>query len=506
MLPMTDRAAIHLRDVLPDARLVRAADIQFSSCDTDPRRCRPGSLFVAITSDDHDGHEDALEALRRGASAVLAERLLPLAAPQAIVRDTRVAYGRLTHALAGDPSSQLQTFAIAGGHGKTSVAVLLEAILCAAGGTVAWRNSLASFDGEEVYDLPSNSADVSDLADWLRRSAAHRCDQAIVEVSTSQLARHGLAGLRADVAIVHGELRAEVDASQAAAASRRLFSRLVKRLKPEAALVANVDDPQVFELLGKSSRPTLTAGQRNPADVSATILERSVSEQTFLLQAGPESVPVRTPLTGDHQISNCLSAAAAAILAGVDLPTIARGIERVKWIPGQLERIECGQEFGVFVDAGSTPRAVELALRSVRRVTRGRVIVVCGGKSTLPSEERARLGHVLERYSHLQVLTNDDPEAEAPLELIHDLLDGFFKPEKPLVRPDREAAIGWALAQARPGDSVLLCGKALDGVQRLEDGDHPWDDGEHARQWLYRRQAPPTARPQLRVISEFSED
>jgi len=501
MLPTTDCATIQLRDVLPNARFVRTTDIQFSSCDTDPRRCGPGSLFVAITTDESDDHEDALEAVRNGASAVLAERLLPVSAPQAIVRDTRAAYGRLTHALAGDPSQNLQTFAIAGGPGKTAVAILLEAILCAAGGTVAWHNSLASFDGEEVYDLPSNAANAADLADWLRRSAAHRCNQAIVEVSTAQLATHGLAGLRADVAILHGELYADVAAGQRSASARRLCTRLAKQLKSQAAMVANVDDPAVFELLGHFQYPTLTAALRNPADVMATILERHASEQTFLLQAGPESVPVRTTLLGDHQVSNCLSAAAAAILAGVDLPTIARGIERVSWIPGQLERLECGQPFNVFIDGGDTPEAVELALRSVRRATQGRVIALCGAKSNLPSEHRARLGHTLERFAHVQILANDNPGEEAPLAIIHDLLDGFMKPERALVRPDREGAIAWALSQARPGDSVVLCGKALDGIQQLEDGDHPWDDGEQARQWLYRNQAAPAGRPKLRVFT-----
>lgn len=502
MLPTSDRAALQLKDLLPHARFVRATDIQFTSCDTNPTRCRPGSLFVAITSDESDGHEEAHEAVQRGASAVLAERLLPVATPQAIVRDTRSAYGHLAHALAGDPSQHLQTFAVAGGPGKTAVAILLESILCAAGGTVAWRNSLASFDGEDVFDLPSNLSDAGELAEWLRRARDRHCNQAIVEVSTDQLATHGLSGLRADVAILHGGLSVDVASTRRAAAARRLCLRLAGQLKTQAAMVVNVDDPAAFELLGQIKSPTLTAALQHPADVTATILERYSSEQTFLLQAGPESVPVRTTLLGDHQISNCLSSVAAALLAGVDLPTIARGIERVAWLPGQLERVECGQPFSVFVDGGDMPETVELALRAVRRVTQGRVIAVCGAKSQLPGPYRARLGHVLERYAHVQVLTNDNPGEEAPLAIIHDLLDGFHKPQRALVRPDRAAAVAWALSQARPGDSVVLCGKALDGVQQLQDGDHPWDDGEQARQWLYRHQAAPVGRPKLRVISE----
>lgn len=501
MLPTKDSSASYrLRDLLPHARLVRDSDTQISSCATDPRQCQPGSLYVALTTDDDDGHEAAELAVRRGASAVLAERLLPVSAPLAIVRDTRAAYGQVAHALAGDPSQALQVFTVAGGPGKTAVAVLLESILVAAGSSVAWRNSLATFDGQEVYDVPSHEADVGDMARWLRQSASNGCQQAIVEVSARQLAAHGLAGLRCDVAVLQGGLRMEDVSDSRKAITRRLCQRLGRQLKDHAAVVSNLDHPATIDLFGTLNRPLFTAGLRNPGDVTATILERHPSEQTFLLQAGPESIAVRTTLLGDHQVSNCLSAAAAAILAGVDLPTIARGLEKIFWLPGQLERLECGQPFNVYIDAGSTPEEVELALRSVRKATSGRVIAVCGAKEETPSAVRARLGHVLERCAHVQVLTNDNPGDEAPLEIIHDLLDGFTRPEKALVRPDRAGAIAWALSQARPGDAVVLCGKAFDEIQRLADGDLPWDDRERARQWLYRNQSATAARPRLRVI------
>lgn len=506
MLSNSDRSsAIQLRDVLPHARFVSTADIRFSSCETEASLCRPGCLYVALTTPEHDGHEEAAEALRRGATAVLAERLLPVAAPQAIVRDSRAAYARLAHALAGRPSRRMQVFTVAGGAGKTAVAVLLESILSAAGTAVAWRNSLASFDGEEIRDLPVEATDVADLVDWLHRSAANGCERAVVEVSVEQLATQSLAGLEADVAVLHGGLRADVAEERSAANARRLCNRLTRQLKEHSAVVANVDQSDVFDLLKVLERPSLTAGVRTPADVSATIVERTNADQTFLLQAGPETVAVRTTLLGDHQVSNCVSAAAAAILAGIDLSTIATGLERVVWLPGQLERVECGQPFGVYVDAGSDARTVELALRSVRKVTRGRVIVVCGAKSSLPTDERARLGRVLETNSHLAVLTSDDPGEESPLETIHDLLDGFDKPERAWVRPGRGGAIDWALQQARAGDSVVLCGKALDGVQLLADGAEPWDDGEQVRQRLYRQASPAPARPTLRVVSELDD-
>ena len=55
-------------------------------------------------------------------------------------------------------------------------------------------------------------------------------------------------------------------------------------------------------------------------------------------------------------------AAAVGFAYGIDLPTIIRGLEAVERMPGRLERLECGQPFGVFVDYAHTPDACARAL------------------------------------------------------------------------------------------------------------------------------------------------
>ena len=63
----------------------RAIERRLLEDDADPlsylcllgRQVRPGDLFVAVSDADGDGHDAVFEAVQRGASAVLAERLLP---------------------------------------------------------------------------------------------------------------------------------------------------------------------------------------------------------------------------------------------------------------------------------------------------------------------------------------------------------------------------------------------------------------------------------------------
>ena len=45
---------------------------------------------------------------------------------------------------------------------------------------------------------------------------------------------------------------------------------------------------------------------------------------------------------------------------GLDLATVVRGLEAVDRVAGRLERLECGQTYGVFVDYAHTRRMLWL--------------------------------------------------------------------------------------------------------------------------------------------------
>ncbi len=82
------------------------------------------------------------------------------------------------------------------------------------------------------------------------------------------------------------------------------------------------------------------------------------------------------------------------------------------------------------------------------------------------------------------VLTTDNPRLEDPDQILDDLLAGFRHPGRAFVEPDRRSAIALALAEARPGDAVLIAGKGRHAYQILADRVFPFDDAEVAAGWL----------------------
>ena len=484
MRPVTQRTSgISLKQLLPQARIFGDDDIRFSSCCGDSRLCRPGDLFVALVGPEYDGHDFALEAVERGASAVLAEQPLPARVPVGVVSDTRVAFGRVCQSLAGNPVEQLRVTGVTGTNGKTVSSLLVAAVLEAAGRPSGLLSSLAYSDSLRTEAPRSTTPAPPEMADWLARTLANGCADAVIEVSGRALADRRVSGLELDGAIVTNLRHNPSEHSGSLLDYRRTKQRIFDLLRPHGVAVMNADDAGSQALLQRLACPVITFGLHQDAEVTATVLERHSSEQTFLLSAGAETHVVRTQLIGDHHVSNCLAAAALGLVYGIDLATIVKGLESVTHVPGRLQRIECGQPFGVFVDSSDTPDRLAVNLKTLRRVTKGRLICVYGTRIESAAAERAMLGRVAERSSDLSIITSGGLGDAEPLATAHELLDGYDVPARAHVIPTRRQAIEWALGEAQPGDAVLLAGAAPLHLAGQEIPDELLDQ-QTARRWL----------------------
>jgi UDP-N-acetylmuramoyl-L-alanyl-D-glutamate--2,6-diaminopimelate ligase len=99
------------------------------------------------------------------------------------------------------------------------------------------------------------------------------------------------------------------------------------------------------------------------------------------------------------------------------------------------------------------------------------------------------MGREVARFSHLAVVTSDNPRTENPKTIIQQILPGIEEGgmiigKNCLVEPDRRQASALALSRAKPGEVVLIAGKGHEDYQILGNERIHFDDREIAREVL----------------------
>jgi UDP-N-acetylmuramoyl-L-alanyl-D-glutamate--2,6-diaminopimelate ligase len=210
---------------------------------------------------------------------------------------------------------------------------------------------------------------------------------------------------------------------------------------------------------------------------------------------------LEVPLLGDFNLENVLVACGIASALGVARDAIAAGVAACPQVPGRVERVGAvdAAQPTVLVDYAHTPDAVDKLLRTLRPLTRGRLVCVFGCGGDRDRAKRPLMAAAVARGCDLAVATSDNPRSEDPLAILRDVEGGLQGLER--VAPealgsaqrayalvvDRRAAIALALALARPDDTVVIAGKGHEDYQIIGGERLPFSDCDEARRALARR-------------------
>ncbi len=440
----------------------RQIDTEFfvSRCVTNLESCLPGDAFVALDLPERDSHQDALVAVAAGAAIVITERYLPVAVPQCIVDDSRQAWGELCHALEGNPTDELIMIGIAGTHGKTTLNLLTSSLMKSIGKKVAYRNSIATSDGETM--VPAIDAEVNcprTISKWLAGACAQKSPSAVLEIDHEMLYRGSTAGIRYDLLILTS-LRCDKKGKESNVKQlQQAILKQIAQLKEHGLVLYNADDAPLARWLQSLALPAMSYGVDADADVQAKVIEREIFEQTLMITAGRTVMPLRSPLVGRHNARHLLGAVAAGYVCGLELSEVVGGVERLQRVPGRLQRVDAGQGFGLFVDQADSADRLAASLHAMRQHSTGRVLCVMDVSWRLKASELAAMGKVLEKGASEICLTHASGGTfKSAQKNAFALLDGFENPALPHVLPDRDKAIEWIIQRAKPGDVILLAG------------------------------------------------
>ncbi|KAK9840910.1 hypothetical protein WJX81_000011 [Elliptochloris bilobata] len=397
------------------------SNVAVTGIQTDVTQVLPGDLFVCVECDGRDGHDDAAEAVERGAAAVVAAREVADVAGGTevlVMPDVPDAVSRLAVAFYDAPSEKMTVVGVVGSAGKSTTSWYVRGIfedwalpgtdpprVCVVGMAGSLENAVDVLRMDRQGDLwepeeedptldrdcsapfhlapyvgkpppPAEAPDALEIQKLLAGMADRGADVAVVECASEGLDQGRLDAVDFDV-LVHTnvmELSGYVDVpplEQCAATQARLFRRLYDPQRQRA--VINLDDP--FAALmqeAASAVPVVTYSLYNrDADVSVERLRLNMEETQVLVRTPVGTLQINSPLVGRQNVYNILAAVATGLATTVrgqpvPLKTIVEGIEATEDVPGRMHVIDEEQPFGVIVDSASTPVALSRLLDDVR--------------------------------------------------------------------------------------------------------------------------------------------
>lgn len=466
--------------------------VRLSGVTLDSRRVQPGDLYAALPGSRAHGAAFAAQAAADGAVAVLtdptgADDAAASGLPVLVVDAPRAVLGAVAAQVYGHPAAALRTIGVTGTQGKTTVTRLLDDALLAAGvrsavvGTVGTRIA-----GEEVRTALT-TPEAPDLHGLFARMRELDVTACAMEVSSHALVMGRVDGVRFDVAVFtnlgrdHLDFHADVE---------DYFQAKAMLFTPEHATrgLVCVDDEHGRRLAAEAPVPVRTYAVDGPADWSVADVELGADGSRFTVH-GPGGVRVTAsvPLPGDFNVANALAAIAAAAEAGYDPQAVADGLGASGGVPGRLERVPTDRDLTVVVDYAHKPDAVEAVLRTLRPVTRRRLVIVLGAGGDRDTGKRPVMGEIAARLADLVVVTDDNPRSEEPAAIRAEVLAGTRSGTAEVVEiGDRRAAIAAAIEGAGPGDVVVVAGKGHETGQEVAGVVHPFDDRAVVREVLAR--------------------
>ena len=372
-----------LRELIKNLSIIEMnadAELEISGVSYDSRKTEKGDMFVAIRGFEADGHKFIPKAVENGAAVILCEEKPSCDIPYVLVSDSRYGLAIVSRDFFGDPASEMTMIGITGTSGKTSSSYLikhmLESKLDAKVGLIGTNGNMI---GDEFLHTEHTTPESYELHKLFRHMADSGCTHVVMEVSSHSLTLERVAGIHFDVALYTNLSQDHLDfhgtMEEYAAAKRKLFSMC-------SLGCFNLDDAWAdFMRDGASCRTMTFSTEKNEADLVAKDIRLTADGVRFASVSGDEISITKLGIPGMFSVYNALGTMSVGLALGLSLADCSDAMSSAKGVKGRLEIVPTGRDFSVVIDYSHKPDALEKVLKTLKPVTRGRLIALfgCGG-------------------------------------------------------------------------------------------------------------------------------
>jgi len=439
-----------------------------------------GDLFIAIPGAHVHGATFAQGAGDRGAVAVLtdaagAELIHNL--PTLIVKDVRTAGALIASSLYRYPTRDMQSIAITGTNGKTTVSTLLYQIFEAAGRDTGLIGTVETRIGRDVIPSSRTTPEATELQALAAAMRERHMRHLVMEVSSHALSLQRVKGCHFSIAAFTNLSQDHLDFHHDMESYFATKATLFTSEYCDQAFI-NIDSEYGARLVEMATVPVMTVSRNQKSAMwhFSELVDTTTGAEFRLRGSGGILIESRTQLQGRFNLDNLLLAIAIAFECGIDPVELASITPHLLGAPGRLEAVTLGQSYKAIVDYAHSPDAVANVLAAAREFTSGKIIAVLGCGGDRDNSKRPLMGSALVEGSDIAIFTSDNPRSEVPSAILAEMVGQLSVTEPSRVIEERSAAIRYATSIAVSGDTVLILGKGHEYGQEIQGVVTPFDD------------------------------
>lgn len=420
----------------------------------------------------------------------LARRIFPETFLKIVEKIFRKGRGLFWQIRYGFPARKLRVIAVTGTNGKSTTCNYINEVLKAGGyKTAVLTTVFYEINGRrEPNTTHFTISKQSIVQNFMNRAKNADVDWVVLEVTSHALDQDRIMGVPVRIAVITNLTQDHLDYHGTMENYAAAKARLLTQFGPGHA-VLNADDKWYDFFRSRTSPATEVFSVGSQPNVTGRIgkikLTKSGGSATFATKN--HRLTIKTSLAGDFNVVNAAMAAAVGSIFLMEPKVIAKAIASVKSLEGRMERIPGSQPFDVYVDFAITPDAIEKALSSLQKTTKGKVRIVFGATGDRDKEKRPIMGEVAAKHADFIYLTDDETYTEDPESTRDAVYKGIAHAraeKKTKVIPDREEAIKAAMNDAQSGDVVLLAGIGHETERNMGGRQIPWSEKETAQKYL----------------------
>lgn len=461
-------------------------DVYVSDVQTDSRKVKSGSVFIAVKGAAVDGHQFIEKAIGSGAAVIVCEKI-PSTVKDGItyveVENSAAAAGYIAHNFFGSPSEQMKIVGVTGTNGKTTIATLLYKLFTSLGYTCGLLSTVENRIGDNIVPATHTTPDAISVNSLLKQMLDAGCSHVFMEASSHAIHQHRITGLKFAGGIFSNITHDHLDYHQTFDEYIRVKKSFFDSLPSDAFAISNADDKRGAVMLQNTNARKYFYSLRTLAEFKGKILENNLTG--LVMNINDQEVHFR--LIGEFNAYNLLAVYGAAICLNEEKQEILRCLSVLTGAEGRFDYIVSAKEkIMAIVDYAHTPDALLNVLATIKKLKKGfeQVITVVGCGGDRDKTKRPVMAEVACEHSDKVIFTSDNPRSEDPAQIIKDMEAGVGAAarRKYISIVDRKEAIKTAISLAKPEDIILIAGKGHEKYQEIKGLRNHFDDKEVVRE------------------------